>query len=137
MPVDQPDDQEKRAENVSPAVTPAINDYVPQEVKEYMIQRFEKKNNIHLSNLEPELPVKIGEKGIIFPYRCIQKKADSLDGVQMIVLFAAVNNQKNNGGYVFKQSRIVSYSSYMAKLKEGDGRQLVQELIKIFPDLYG
>ena len=50
--------------------------------------------------------------------------------------FAAIENPDKKNSFIFKNSRLVSYESYMAELTKGGLQLLQKSLIEAFPDLY-
>lgn len=121
-------------ENAS--VPSPARDYVPEKIKQYVIRNFAEKNNIHISDLQPEQPVLILDQGIVFPYKCTQKTDKDASSVNMVILFAAIKNKDKKNAFEFQQTRIVSYDAYMSALKKGGMALLSKEMVKIFPSLY-
>lgn len=120
----------------TPADSAAVKDMVPEEIKKYAMDNLAKQN-IFIAQLKPISPVVIADKGIVFPYHCISKTEKGVDkGAEIILLFAAIKNPDKQGAYIFQQTRIVSYASYMEQLKKGGQESIRQSLIQAFPDLY-
>ncbi len=112
-----------------------VQDLVPDQVKQSMLSQMAK-HNIVLTDLSPRSPVRINNKGIVFPYHAL-KQGDDSDAVQeIVVLFASIANPENQGAFIFQNCRLISFQSYLSALKTGGVAQLKKELIEVFPDLY-
>ncbi|MDA3894883.1 MAG: tetratricopeptide repeat protein [Desulfobacteraceae bacterium] len=127
------------ASQTDPSVkTPPVNmvqDLVPQQIKDSMLSQLAQQN-IFISDLDPRPPVRVDNKGIVFPYHALKKSKDS-DAVQeIVVLFAAIPNPEKPKAFVFQQCRLISHTSYMSALEKGGSAQLKQELQDVFPSLY-
>jgi len=117
------------------ASRPPPQDLLPDKVKQTVLNQLAKQN-IHLYNLRPMNPVKIGAQGAVLPYRCKQKAAAKDKGdIEAVLLFATVKNDET-GGFIFKQCRMVSYDSYMEEVKSGNQTALVNALKEVFPKVY-
>jgi len=113
-----------------------IPDLVPAQLKKVALERLANQN-IMLFDLRPMQPVQIFGKGAVFPYRCMQKKSETDEGkIEVVLLFAAVENPEKKGAYIFQNSRLVSYDSYQADLEKGGLQFLRKALIEAFPGLY-
>jgi len=111
-----------------------IQDFVPEQIKQSMMDQLTKQN-IFISELSPRVPVKMGDKGIVFPYHGIRK--DEGEGSQEImVLFAALSNPDKPGAVVFQNCRLISYRSFQDTMEQGGVAQLTKELKEVFSDLY-
>jgi len=113
----------------------SVKDMVPEEIKKFTINKLSEQN-ILLSQFQPLQSVMITDKGVVFPYHCIQKNNTDEPGKDVVVLFAAVKNKEKTGAFIFQQTRIVSYKVYMGKLKEGGEATLAKEMTELFPELY-
>jgi hypothetical protein len=127
------------ASQTDPSVkTPPVNmvqDLVPQQIKDSMLSQLAQQN-IFISDLDPRPPVRVDNKGIVFPYHALKKSKDS-DAVQeIVVLFAAIPNPEKPKAFDFQQCRLISHTSYMSALEKGGSAQLKQELQDVFPSLY-
>jgi len=122
----------------APIQSPPMNlvqDLVPQEVKDSMVSHLARQN-ILISDLEPQPPVLIEGKGMVFPYHAL-KKGKETDAVQeIIVLFAAIKNPEKPNAMIFQQCRLISHASYLAAIEKGGMAQLKQEIQEVFPTLY-
>jgi len=111
----------------------APQDLLPDKVKQTVLDKLAKQN-IHLYNLRPMAPVKIGAQGAVLPYRCKQKAADKDKGaIEAVLLFATVQNDET-GGFILKQCRMVSYDSYMEEVNSQ--MSLIKSLKEVFPKVY-
>ena len=112
-----------------------VQDLVPDQVKQAMLSQLAKQN-IFISDLQPRSPVRIGNKGVVFPYHALKKAKDSDTAQEIVVLFASIANPENPGAFIFQNCRLISYRSYLNTMEEGGVAQLKQELIEVFPGLY-
>ena len=122
----------------SPVASPPVNlvqDFVPQQVKDSMISQLAEQN-ILISDLEPQPPVLIEGKGMVFPYHALKKGKDSEAVQEIMVLFAAIKNPEKPDALVFQQCRLISNASYLSALEKGGMAQLKQEIQEVFPGLY-
>ena len=112
-----------------------IQDLVPDQVKQSMLSQLAKQN-IFITDLQPRNPVKIDNKGIVFPYHALKKSKDSDSAQEVVVLFASIANPEKQGAFLFQKCRLISFRSYLSTMKEGGVAQLKKELIEVFPGLY-
>jgi len=112
-----------------------VQDLVPDQVKQSMLSQLAKQN-IFISDLQPRSPVRIGNKGVVFPYHALKKAKDSDTAQEVVVLFASIANPENPGAFIFQNCRLISYRSYLNTMEEGGVAQLKKELIEVFPGLY-
>lgn len=113
---------------------PQIADLVPPKVKQYALDSLSKQN-IKISDLQPEAALQIMDKGIVFPYRGI-RRLENGNEQKVVVLFASIKNPEKQDTYVFQNCRVISYQSYQSKLDEGGIDLLKKEVAKLFPGLY-
>ena len=114
----------------------AIQDIVPDEIKKTAIEQLARQN-IVISDLQPAMPIRIGDQGIVLPYHGMKKTdEDSGDGLDVVLLFSALKNQEKENAYIFKQCRMVSAQSYQNEIKTGSPETLKKTIIGLFPDLY-
>jgi len=112
-----------------------VQDLVPDQVKQSMLTQLAKQNII-ITDLQPRPPVRIGNKGVVFPYHALKKAKDSDTAQEIVVLFASTSNSEKPGAFIFQRCRLVSYRSYLSAMQEGGVAQLKKELIEAFPELY-
>ncbi len=112
-----------------------IQDLVPDQVKQSMLSQLAEQN-IFITDLQPRNPVKIDNKGIVFPYHALKKSKDSDSAQEVVVLFASIANPEKQGAFLFQKCRLISFRSYLSTMKEGGVAQLKKELIEVFPGLY-
>lgn len=111
-------------------------DLLPDKVKQTVLDKLARQD-IHLSDLRPMDPVKIGNQGAVIPYRCTQKTPEKDKGsIEAVLLFATVKNKDSPGAFVFKQCRMVSYDSFMEEVRRNDQAALVQSLKEVFSNVY-
>lgn len=129
------------ADNTAPETSAGANqmqtpvqDMVPAQIKKSMMDQLAKQN-IFVSDLSPRMPVKMGDKGMVFPYHGIRKDKDG-GSQEIMVLFAAVRNPDKPGAVVFQQCRLISYRSFLNTLEQGGVAQLTKELKEVFPGLF-
>lgn len=114
---------------------PAIQDLVPQQVKDSMTKQLADQN-IFISNLTPRPPVMIEAKGMVFPYNALKKGKDGASAQEVVILFAAAANPEKPNTVIFQQCRLISKTSYLSALEKGGVAQLKKELKEVFPSLY-
>jgi tetratricopeptide (TPR) repeat protein len=108
-------------------------DQVPQQVKDHAIKELAD-NKMTATNLKPMPPVYMGNKGLVFPYRCdFTSEAGNKKG---ILLFAAVKSTSGENKVVFQQCRPVLYDSYADALTKGGINLLRKEISKAFQELF-
>ena len=112
-----------------------MKDLVPEKIKESMISQLARQN-IVITDLEPRMPVRMDNQGIVFPYHALKKAKDNVSTQEIIILFASVANPDNQGAFIFKQCRLISYQSYTSTMEKGGTELLKKELKEVFPDLY-
>lgn len=113
---------------------PEIQDYVPDSVKQAMMARLEDQN-ITIKDLSPKMPIRINDKGMVFPYHALQKNPDN-SSQELMVLFAATASPENPGAMAFRECRLIPYANFQATLQQGNITQIQQELVDLFADLY-
>jgi len=129
-------DKKKSGFNNEPVANAgSIPDFVPEKIKKYVVTKLAGQS-IYLSDFHPRPLLKIGDKGVIFPYTCIKKDKKNGEGIKAMILFAAVHDKKEETKYIFKQTRLVSYEAYMAQLSEGGIPMLKKEMAKLFPRIF-
>ncbi|MGB9498851.1 MAG: tetratricopeptide repeat protein [Dissulfuribacterales bacterium] len=133
------DEFEGKGQNKSGAVPsmakPETPDLVPEQIKKYVVSNLAKQN-IYLSDFKPWPLLKIGDKGVVFPYTCIKKDEKNGEGIKAMILFAAVHDKTDKTKYIFQQTRLVSFEAYNAKLSDGGIPMLEKEVAKLFPYIF-
>ncbi len=112
-----------------------VQDLVPDQIKQSMLTQLAKQNII-ITDLQPRPPVRIDNKGIVFPYHALKKSKDSDSAQEVVVLFASISNPEKPGAFIFQNCRLISYRSYLSAMKEGGVAQLRKELKEVFQGLY-
>jgi len=106
-------------------------DLVPEKIKKEVLDKLVGQN-IVLYDLKPEPLIKIGAQGVVLPYRCKKRVDKDAEGLDVVLLFAAIKKDKENT-YSFKNCRISSYQSYQSELMSGN---IGEALMKIFPEVF-
>ncbi len=112
-----------------------IPDLVPASIKDFAIKNFEKANII-IRDLKPEPVIVINEQGVVFPYSCYSREGDNAKERRSLLVFAARRSPDNPNKYSFRESRLISYESYIEALNEGGVAKIREELIRIFPTVF-
>lgn len=112
-----------------------LPDLVPAEVKNVTLEKLAQQN-IKLTNLRPLLPIKIGNEGMVFPYRCSQKLNNGGDSAEMVLLFSAKKTPEKQNSYTFSKCRMVPYESYSEELGKNDPESLIKTMKEVFPGVF-
>lgn len=102
------------------------NDYVSQQDKQRIMNRYKERGGGNFEFLEPLSPIKIGNQGAVFPYKCKES------GSEKIILIATVKNGQN---YLLRGSGTVT-KEWFQNLMKNDDKIIKDEMIKAFPKHY-